>query len=338
VEKLTNLRQTDEKWKAELKFEPWHPPGVMCVCVSPPPQRMCAKYHLPVFRVQGQVQMTHVLTMEHLGKAQIDAFIAEWDACLVEQVALAEKKMRRPSAGWDAWQEVVKKLERDAVVKGQSLTGSKFNKINAIGFGTFKLSGDDCMKAVSEAQAAGYSLLDTATVYKNLQDLGEIKARMQICHKIDFHISTGHELADQFAKDLLQLQVSSVHVLMLHYFPKEHCDRQDMWVAVLNEKRQGKAKFVGVSNFTIENLEFMFGDRISDEWPDIVQVHISICTEDFIEYCHSKEIDIMVYGALRNGSLEAARNVVRSGVAVLVSSTRRVNIHSNFDTLASYMQ
>ncbi|CAE8699532.1 unnamed protein product [Polarella glacialis] len=328
VEKLTKLRGTEERRAAELKFAPWHPPGVMCVCVSPPPQQMCAKYHLPVFRVQGQVQMTHILTMEHLTKTSVDTFVDEWDAYLVAQKEKDNSK--RPSAGGDAWGAVIR--------RSLTPTGSKFGKINVVGFGTYKLSGDDCAQAVGVAQNTGYSLMDTATVYKNLRLVGELESRVQICHKIDHHITTGRELAEQFEKDLGELgNLSSVHVLMLHYFPKEDCNRQDIWLALLNEKRQGRTKFAGVSNFTIENLQLMFGSKHGDEWPDVVQVHVSVCTQKFIEFCSNMSIDIMVYGVMQNGILEAAKGLLEQGLGVLVSSTRPANIRKNFETLAEYV-
>ena len=42
-----------------------------------------------------------------------------------------------------------------------------------IGFGTFKLKGQDCIDSVKIALECGYRLIDTARVYRNEKEVGQ---------------------------------------------------------------------------------------------------------------------------------------------------------------------
>lgn len=42
----------------------------------------------------------------------------------------------------------------------------------AVGFGTYRLKGDVCSQAVTDAIRSGYTLIDTATYYDNFEAIG----------------------------------------------------------------------------------------------------------------------------------------------------------------------
>ena len=46
-------------------------------------------------------------------------------------------------------------------------------RIPAVGFGTWRLSGEACARAVAEALRAGYRHIDTAAAYGNEDKVGE---------------------------------------------------------------------------------------------------------------------------------------------------------------------
>jgi len=291
-----------------------HPPGVMCVNVSPPPKHLMAKYHLPLFSVVGKAQSTHILCMEHVQREQIDALLQEWDECLLSEEQPASTAAANGRLG---------------------LLTTRFHKLPLVGFGTFKLHGAECTASVAAAVASGYKLIDTAHVYNNLEHVGMLPSGVTVVHKVDHHVTNGKELASLFDEDLQRLGRESVDVCMLHYFPKEHCDRKDMWTAVLNEKRRGRAKLTGVSNFTVEQLIHLFGNEHQDFWPDVLQVKVSQCTEELINLCDSKHVDLMVYNVMGSeGDLSSAQRFLSQRIAVLVSSTREQHIASNAEQLA----
>ena len=98
VDRLNELRDTEARWEKELTFAAWRPPGVMCVNLPPPPKHLMRKYHMPLFSVAGKVQHTHILTMEHVGRREIDALIDEWDAHLLSQQRSGRPSLSRQSS------------------------------------------------------------------------------------------------------------------------------------------------------------------------------------------------------------------------------------------------
>ena len=42
----------------------------------------------------------------------------------------------------------------------------------ALGFGTFKMNGEECAQSVAEAIRCGYRMIDTAEAYKNEEAVG----------------------------------------------------------------------------------------------------------------------------------------------------------------------
>ena len=47
------------------------------------------------------------------------------------------------------------------------------SNIPKIGFGTYRLKGETCFNAVTDALSCGYKLLDTAEVYDNEEQVGQ---------------------------------------------------------------------------------------------------------------------------------------------------------------------
>merc|ERR1711998_424449 len=317
VQRLTALRH-EPRWAKALKFAPWHPPGVMCVNVSPPPKHLMTKYHLPLFSVVGKAQSTHILCMEHVQREQIDALLQEWDACLLSE------------------EQPVSSTASDGQL---GLLTSRFHRLPLAGFGTFKLHGAECAASVAAAVTSGHQLIDTAHVYKNLEHIGTLPASVTLVHKVDHHVTNGKELAISFDEDLQRLGRESVDVCMLHYFPKEHCHRQDMWTAVLNEKRRGRAKLTGVSNFSVEQLLLLFGNEQQDFWPDVLQVNATQFPEELASLCSIKHVDLMVYNVMGSeGDLSSAQRFLSRRIVVLVSSSREQHIASNAEQLAKMVQ
>ena len=47
------------------------------------------------------------------------------------------------------------------------------NKIPLIGYGTYQLKGEDCVKGLQFALNSGYTHIDTASIYKNEAEIKE---------------------------------------------------------------------------------------------------------------------------------------------------------------------
>ena len=58
-------------------------------------------------------------------------------------------------------------------------------KIPSVGFGTYQIKGQECSMAVQEAILTGYRMIDTASIYKNENEIGETLATLFKEKKID---------------------------------------------------------------------------------------------------------------------------------------------------------
>ena len=65
-----------------------------------------------------------------------------------------------------------KKVKPDAAVNTETVTLNSGKEMPIVQFGTYKMKGEDCYKAVVSALKVGYMGLDTASVYDNEKEVG----------------------------------------------------------------------------------------------------------------------------------------------------------------------
>ncbi|RPF70857.1 aldo/keto reductase [Aurantiacibacter spongiae] len=138
-----------------------------------------------------------------------------------------------------------------------TLTLNDDRRIPQLGFGTFKLKGDDAVEPVKTAIDVGYWLIDTAAVYENEEGVGK-----GIGEWSDIFLQTkvwnddhGYDEAlSALGASLERLGRDHVDMLLIHW----PCPGQDKfvetWKALIEARDQGKAHSIGVSNFREEDL------------------------------------------------------------------------------------
>lgn len=134
-------------------------------------------------------------------------------------------------------------------------------KMPALGFGTYELRGQNCVDAVKKALAIGYRHIDTAQVYENEAEVGEGIAKGGV-KRSDIFLTTkvwqnnfkNKKVAQSVDESLKKLQTDYVDLLLVHWpFPDTPID--EMVQGVLDAQKAGKAKLIGVSNFTVAQME-----------------------------------------------------------------------------------
>ena len=133
-------------------------------------------------------------------------------------------------------------------------------RIPVVGFGTWRLSGEACARAVEEALRAGYRHIDTAAAYGNEDRVGE-GLRAAGVPRDDVFITTKvmpQDLADRdfqrtLDRSLDQLGIGEVDLVLIHWPSRELA--MQACIASLNHARaRGAARHIGVSNFTVSLL------------------------------------------------------------------------------------
>jgi diketogulonate reductase-like aldo/keto reductase len=137
----------------------------------------------------------------------------------------------------------------------------------ALGFGTYKLRGNEGIDAILSALELGYRLLDTALNYENEREVGEAIQRSGI-PRDEIFVTTKlpgrHHGFDEallsFEESRMNLGLDYVDLYLIHW-PLPRVDQYvETFGAMLQLREEGVARSVGVSNFTQAHLQ-----RVIDE-------------------------------------------------------------------------
>lgn len=134
-------------------------------------------------------------------------------------------------------------------------------QIPALGFGTFTLVPNDCRRMVRAALDMGYRHIDTAQIYENEAAVGEAIAGAGVPRN-DLWLTTkvwvtafrDGDLQRSVDESLRRLGVDHVDLLLLHW-PNPEVDLAETLGAIAAVKRAGKARHIGISNFTVALTE-----------------------------------------------------------------------------------
>ena len=177
-----------------------------------------------------------------------------------------------------------------------------------LGLGVYKLPDDvQAEAAVTSAISAGYRMIDTASVYKNEESVGQAIAKCGVPRKELFITSkiwnNAQRLGDvqgAFSRSLDRLKVSYVDLYLIHW-PVPGC-YLSTWKELESILESGRALSIGVSNFDIRHLEEL--RKISGVIPAVNQIecHPLCYPAELIEYCKAFGIQVQAYAPLARGA------------------------------------
>lgn len=177
-------------------------------------------------------------------------------------------------------------------------------EIPRLGLGVYlSKPGKKTFDAVTWAIKAGYRHIDTAKAYKNEGDVGKAIKESGI-NREEIFVTTklwnenqGYDSAlKAFDMSLGDLGFDYVDLYLIHW-PVEN-KRKDSWRALEKIYHDGRAKSIGVSNYTIRHLKEM--ESYSEVKPVINQVefHPFLYQKDLLDYCRMKDIQVEAYSPL----------------------------------------
>jgi 2,5-diketo-D-gluconate reductase A len=134
------------------------------------------------------------------------------------------------------------------------------NVIPQLGFGVWQVPNEDAAKVVGTAISTGYRSIDTAAIYGNEIGVGtaiaaspEQRDKLFITTKLwnDQHTNAGSAL-DQ---SLSRLGLDQVDLYLIHWPKPRQNAYVEAWKALVKLQEEGRTKSVGVSNFTVNQIE-----------------------------------------------------------------------------------
>lgn len=184
-----------------------------------------------------------------------------------------------------------------------------------LGFGTYLIGADEAAAAVSAALRAGYRHIDTAEGYQNEAGVGaairqalasEGLARSEVF--VTTKLWPGNPAWGQTPKttastvtsldeSLERLGLDHVDLYLIHA-PFERDQRLAQWRGLVELKRQGKARAIGVSNFGIQHLEELKAAGLPMPAVDQIELHPWSQKPELVRYLDDHAITPVAYSSL----------------------------------------
>lgn len=197
---------------------------------------------------------------------------------------------------------MARELDRGSTVK---LRGGV--EMPMLGLGVYQAApGHETRDAVAAALAAGYRHVDTARAYRNEADVGAA-LRASGLSRSELFVTTklwnsdhGYDQAlHAVDRSLDSLGLEQVDLYLVHW-PVEGL-RGDTWRAMERILADGKARAVGVSNYTVRHLDELLAS--AKDPPAVNQVEFSpfLHQRALLEHCRRHGIQLEAYGPLVRG-------------------------------------
>ncbi|HET9721938.1 MAG TPA: aldo/keto reductase [Candidatus Saccharimonadales bacterium] len=180
-------------------------------------------------------------------------------------------------------------------------------EIPQVGLGLWLVKDEkECKDAVKWGLQAGYTHFDSAQIYRNeqflgaaLKEAGASREELFITTKIWNDNMWHNDLMPSFNESLEKLQTSYVDLLLLH-FPVTEL-RRPAWRRMEEIYQSGKAKSIGVSNYTVKHLEELVRECRVKPAVNQVELHVFLQQPELVDYCKKHEIVVEAYSPLAHG-------------------------------------
>ncbi|KAF7197599.1 Glycerol 2-dehydrogenase (NADP(+)) [Pseudocercospora fuligena] len=206
--------------------------------------------------------------------------------------------------------------------------------IPAVGFGTFANEGavGETYKAVTHALKVGYRHLDCAWFYQNEGEVGDAvrdfikenpsvkRSDIFICTKVWNHLHEPEEVKWSLQSSLEKLKTDYVDLFLVHwpiaaekdekYMPKLNekgqyvikeeltKNQQPTWRAMEELYEAGKARAIGVSNWTVEGLKELLTYAKVKPAVNQIEIHPFLPNEELVKFCFENDILPEAYSPL----------------------------------------
>ena len=182
-------------------------------------------------------------------------------------------------------------------------------EIPLLGLGTWELRGRGCARVVEQALRLGYRAIDTAEMYGNEREVGEglrasgvKRGEVFLTTKIWPNHFAPPEL-ERAARDcLVRLRLSEVDLLLLHW-PNPQVPLAETIGALCKVKRDGLARHIGVSNFTLALIEQALQAANEPLVCDQVECHAFLDQSKLIAGARQHGMAIIAYSPLARGDI-----------------------------------
>ena len=170
-----------------------------------------------------------------------------------------------------------------------------------VGFGTWQLQGQMAYEATRHALQVGYRHIDTATMYRNEEQIGRAIADSGL-DRADLFVTTklppgnAGRVPATIAESLKALRTDYVDLWLVHWPPRSR-NLVSLWQDFLAVRDEGLTRSVGVSNYSVRQIDDLI--KANEGGGEVVGAR--------------RQPDSVEPGALRRGPAGRARRTRRGG-------------------------
>ena len=184
------------------------------------------------------------------------------------------------------------------------------DEIPVLGLGTWNLRDEQCKTVVKIALELGYNHIDTAWMYANQKEIGEalreigaVREELFITSKIWHTHLKYDQVHSQFDECLADLQTDYVDLLLVHH-PGDGTVTMEETLSAFNEIHEaGRAKNIGISNFSIEQVDQARSISQAPITTNQVEYHAHSQHEDLLQHCHALQMPLTAHRPLAVGKI-----------------------------------
>ncbi|MDH0867839.1 2,5-didehydrogluconate reductase DkgB [Mitsuaria sp. GD03876] len=227
----------------------------------------------------------------------------------------------------------------------------------ALGLGTFRLKDQVVVDAVKSGLSLGYRHIDTAQIYGNEAEVGRAIAeggvpreQLFVTTKVWTEQLAGDRVVPSLRESLSKLRMDAVDLTLIHWpSPGGAVPLKETLDALLDAKRQGLTRAIGLSNFTVaqmrEAVALVGADALATNQ---VEIHPFLQNRAVVAFAREQGLRLTAYMPLAYGKVMtepvlldiAAKHgttpaqvslawLLQQGFAVIPSSTKPANQAAN---------
>ncbi|WP_101294358.1 aldo/keto reductase [Halegenticoccus soli] len=181
--------------------------------------------------------------------------------------------------------------------------------VPAIGFGTARMTGEECVEAVASALDVGYRHVDTAQMYDNEEAVGRAIRESDYPREDVFLTTKLHpsnlardDVLDSFHGSLERLDADYVDLLLIHA-PRDYVPVEETLGAMNELRERGEVRNVGVSNFSVSELAEAMEASEAPILTNQVEYHPYRSQDELLAFCIENDVMLTAYSPLDVGDL-----------------------------------
>ncbi|MCL2735753.1 MAG: aldo/keto reductase [Propionibacteriaceae bacterium] len=223
-------------------------------------------------------------------------------------------------------------------VLSEHFTLSNGVSIPKLGFGTWQTPNEVASEVVQGALRSGYTHIDTARAYQNEEGVGQgvrasglLREDLFITTKVKAEFKSYEQAKTSIETSLAQLDLGYIDLLLIHapkpwpemfkgidttYFEENLA----VWTAMEEAYQRGDVRAIGVSNFSIADIENITVHAATAPMANQIRLHVGHTQADLVAYCQQHAILVEAYSPIATGKLlddpQVAAVATRNGVSV----------------------